>query len=168
MNIVLVLLRLLHIVAAVSWIGLGGVMTLYVVPLAVTSGEAGYHYLKSLFVRTAYTRLIPAIAGTTTLAGILLYLVGNASTHFTQTGNMVLGIGALAGLAATIHGGALTGRATTALNNELAKIPDGNQSVPAASLTQLNSLATTLLSHARISFVLMVIALVCMGSARYL
>ena len=168
MNIILVLLRLLHIVSAVSWLALGATMTLYVAPAAVTAGENGYRYLKTLFTRTAFTKAIPAVAGITTLAGILLYIVGNSSSHFSQTGNMVLGIGAVAGLIATIHGGALTGRATTALNKVLETVPDSNQSIPAATLTQLNSLATTLLGHARISLVLMVIALIGMGSARYL
>jgi len=168
MNIVLVVLRLLHIVSAVAWIALGATMTLYVAPAAVSAGETGYRYLKTLFTHTAFTRLIPAVAGLTTLAGILLYIVSDASSHFSQTGNIVLGIGAAAGLIATIHGGALTGRATTALNKVLETVPDGSQSIPSATLTQLNSLATTLLSHARISLVLMIVALVCMGSARYL
>ncbi len=168
MNILLVLLRLLHILSAVAWIAIGATMTLYIAPAAVNSGETGYRYLKTLFTRTAFTKLIPVVAGLTTLAGLLLYVVGDASSHFSQTGNMVLGIGAAAGLIATIHGGALTGRSTTALNKVLDTVPDGNQSIPSATLTQLNSLATTLLGHARLSLVLMVIALVCMGSARYL
>jgi len=168
MNIVLVLLRLLHIVSAVSWLAIGGTLTFFVAPSAVAAGESGYRYLKTLFTRTAFTRAIPMVAGTTTLAGILLYIVGNASSHFSQTGNMVLGIGAAAGLIATIHGGAITDRATKALSTALANLPDNAQSIAAATLTELNGLAATLLSHSRISMVLMVVALVCMGSARYL
>ncbi len=165
-TILLVVLRLLHIVSAVAWIALGATMTLYVAPAAVKAGETGYRYLKTLFTRTAFTRLIPMVAGLTTLAGILLYVVG--AGRFGPIGSAVLGIGAVAGLIATIHGGALTGRATTALTKVLETVPEGNQTIPAATLTELNNLATTLLGHARISLVLMVVALVCMGSARYL
>ena len=168
MNIVLVLLRLLHILGAVSWLALGGIMTLYVAPATVAAGETGYHYLKQLFTRTAFTKAIAPAAGITTLAGILLYIVGNASSHFTQTGNMVLGIGAVAGLIAAVHGGAVVGRAITAFNKVLATLPDGTQSIPSATLTELNGMATSLLGHARISLALMIVALVCMGSARYL
>ena len=100
------------------------------------------------------------VSGLTTLAGILLYLFGNSASHFSQAGNMVLGIGALAGLIATIHGGAMTGRATNALSAALAK-----EGTP---LPELNELAAKLLSHARLSLALMIIALVGMGSARYL
>jgi len=168
MNIVLVLLRLLHIVSAVSWLALGGMLTFYIAPAAVAAGENGYRFLKTLFTRTAYTRAIPMVAGTTTLAGLLLYAVGNAPSHFSQTGNIVLGIGAAAGFIATVHGGAVTDRATKALSKVLANLPDGTQPIATATTTELNGLATTLLGHARLSMILMLIALVCMGSARYL
>ncbi|MEZ4668984.1 MAG: hypothetical protein R3E39_13845 [Anaerolineae bacterium] len=160
MDIILVVLRLIHIVSAFAWFGLGVTLTLYVVPAAVSAGDTGFRYLKSLFLNTAFAKVIPIVSGVTTLAGILLYLVGNSASHFSQTGNMVLGIGAAAGLIATIHGGAVTGRATRALGMALAK--DGTP------LAELNDLTAKLSTHARLSLVLMVIALVCMGSARYL
>lgn len=160
MDIVLVLLRLIHIVSAFVWVGLGATLTLYIAPAAVAAGETGFRYLKSLLTQTAFARIIPMVSGLTTLAGILLYLFGNSASHFSQAGNMVLGIGALAGLIATIYDGAMTGRATNALGAALTK--DGTP------LAQLNDLAAKLLSHARISLVLMIIALVGMGSARYL
>jgi len=168
MNILLVLLRLLHIVSAVGWIALSASLTLYVVPSAVAASESGYRYLKGLFTRTAYTRAVAPVAGIATLAGILLYLVGGASSHFSQTGNIVLGIGALAGLAASIHGGAVVGRTTKVLEKALAGLPDSGGAIAVATLTELNGLAVKLLGEARISLILMIVALVCMGSARYL
>jgi hypothetical protein len=168
MNILLVLLRLLHIVAAVSWIALSGSLVLFILPSAVAASETGFRYLKGLFTRSAYARAISPIAGTTTLAGILLYLVGNAPSHFSQTGNIVLGIGAAAGLIATVHGGAIVGRSTTTFVKALASLPEGGGAIAAATLTDLNSQATKLLGEARISLIFMIVALVCMGSARYL
>jgi hypothetical protein len=168
MNILLVLLRLLHIVSAVGWIALSATLVLYVIPSAVASSETGYRYLKGLFTRTAYTKAIAPVAGIATLAGILLYVVGGASSHFSQTGNIVLGIGAVAGLIASVHGGAVVGRATKTLEKALANLPEGGGGIAAATMTELNGLTTTLLGHARISLILMVVALVCMGSARYL
>ena len=166
MGILLVLLRLLHIVAAVGWFALSGSLVMFILPSAVTASETGFRYLKGLFTRTAYARAIAPVAGTTTLAGILLYLVGGG--RFGPTGSIVLGIGALAGLAATIHGGAIVGRSTTAFVKSLASLPEDGGAIAAATLTDLNSQATKLLGEARISFALMIVALVCMGSARYL
>lgn len=169
MDIVLVLLRLLHIIFAFTWVGLGISLTFFVAPAAAAAGESGLRFMKSLLTRTSYPMAIAAASGLTTLAGILLYLIGNASTHFTQTGNMVLGIGAAAGLLATIHGGAITGRATGALAESLAKnVPDDNKPIPATALNELRDLGMKLGSHTRLSMILMIIALIGMGSARYL
>lgn len=166
--ILLILLRLLHIISAFAWLGLGAATTFYVAPAAITAGESGFRFLKTLLTRTSYGSIFGATAGLTMLAGILLYIVGSPS-RFSQVGNMVLGIGVLAGIVAGIHGGAITGRATRALGEALAqRVPDGEQSIPADSLPVLRELAAKVLSHSRVSFILMAIALVGMGSARYL
>jgi hypothetical protein len=169
MDIVLVLLRLIHIVASVAWIGLGGVMALYIGPAVGRAGESGLRFLKTLLTKTSYAKVFPAASGLTVLAGILLYLVGNAASHFTTTGNVVLGIGALAGLLAIIHGGAITGRATSALGAALVQyVPDGNQPIAAEGLAVLRERASKVATHANLSFILTIIALIGMGSARYL
>jgi hypothetical protein len=169
MDILLILLRLLHIVSAFAWFGLGIALTLFIAPAAVSAGESGFRFFKSLFTQTAFARAFPIVSGLTTLAGILLYLFGNAVAHFSQTGNIVLGIGTAAGILATIHGGAVTGRATSALGEALSqRVPDGSQAIPADALPVLNDLAAKLLSHARVSMALMIVALLGMGTARYL
>ncbi|MBZ0303656.1 MAG: hypothetical protein K8J31_28205 [Anaerolineae bacterium] len=168
MDVLLVLLRLLHIVSAFAWVGLSVAVTFYVAPAALKAGESGLRFLKTLLTRTNFGSIFAIVSGLTTLAGILLYLFGNSMAHFSQTGNIVLGIGAVAGLLATIHGGAVVGRSTRALGTALVQqVPETG---PIASDVQrtLTDLAATLLGHARLSMVLMVIALVCMGSARYL
>lgn len=169
MDILLILLRLIHIVSAFAWVGLGAATVFYIVPAATTAGESGLRFMKNLLTRTAYPRAFPMFAGLTMLAGILLYFVADSASHFSRTGNMVLGIGALAGILAGIHGGAVTGRATKALGEGLAQhVPDGAQSIPADAQSTLADLSAKLLSHSRVSFILMVIALLGMGLARYL
>ena len=168
MDIVLVLLRLIHILAAVAWVGMGITMMLYIGPAAGAAGESGLRFMKSLTGRTGFVRAIPAAAGITVLAGILLYLVGNAASHFSQVGNMMLGAGAIVGIVAIVHGGAVTGRATQALAKALAEqVPDDGP-IPADALPNLRQLSMTLASHSRISVILTIIALIAMGSARYL
>jgi hypothetical protein len=166
MNILISLLRLLHILSAFAWFGLGATMALYVAPAAVASGESGLKFLRSLFLTTPVARAIPITGGITTLAGIVLYLTGDPANAFSSFGNIVLGIGALAGIAAAIHGGMMTGRATRALAAALAT--SGDQPYSAEVLTSLRAKADALVMHSRVSFVLMAIALIGMASARYL
>lgn len=169
MDILLVLLRLLHIVAAMTWFGLGAASFFYISPASIAAGEGGLRFLKALFTRTNFSSIFAAAGGLTVLAGILLYLVGNAASHFTQTGNIVLGIGAVFGILAVIHGGASTGRTTKALAEAINQyVPDGAQPIAADALPILRQHAEKMLTDSRVSFVLMLIALIGMGSARYL
>lgn len=169
MNILIVLLRLLHIVSAFAWVGLGVASVFYISPSAIAAGESGMRFLKTLLTRTNYGTMFAAAAGITTLAGILLYLFADSASRFTSTGNMVLGTGALFGILATLHGGFATGRATTALTEAVKQhVPDGAQAIAAEALPILRERAEKLMTHSRISLVLMIIALIGMGSARYL
>jgi hypothetical protein len=168
MDIILVLLRLIHIVAAFVWIGMGITTAFFIAPAAAAAGESGLRYMKSLLTRTSYAKTFPAVSGITMLAGILLYLLGSMS-YFSQTGNIVLGIGALAGILAGIHGGVKTGRATRNLGEALVQyIPDGTNAVTADGLAVLRERAQKVASDSRVSLILMIIALLGMASARYL
>jgi len=121
-----------------------------------------------LLIRTPFPTVIAATSGLTTLFGILLYVISNSANYFSTTGNIVLGIGAVAGLAATIHGGAVVGRATGKFGAALTQhVPDSG-SIAVDSLATLRTLAMDMGSHARVSLILMIVALIGMGSARYL
>ncbi len=101
MTLLLAALRLIHIAAAFAWVGLSMALAVYVLPTATIIGESGLRFFKALYTRTPFSMAIAATSGVTVLAGILLYLFG-ASSHYSSLGNIVLGIGALAGLAAGI------------------------------------------------------------------
>ncbi|MBE2183997.1 MAG: hypothetical protein IAE89_11265 [Anaerolineae bacterium] len=169
MDILLVLLRLLHIIAAFVWIALGLTQVLFVGPAVGKSGESGLRFLKALLTKTAFPMAFPIAAGLTVLAGILLYFVSNSASHFSTTGNIVLGIGAASGLLAAGHGGAVTGRITGDMAKALVQyVPDDHSPISAEGLQALRGYAMKLASHGRISLVLMIVALVGMGAARYL
>ena len=142
-------------------------MALYVAPAVVAAGESGYRYMKSLLTSTRIAMAFPMVSGIAILAGILLYITGDVGNNFSTTGQIVLGVGALFGIAAGVHGGAIAGRALRAFGESLSKLAD-NQPIANDALTTLREQASAVGNHARVSFALMVIALICMGSARYL
>lgn len=168
MDILFTALRLIHIAAAVVWVGFGLATVLYIGPASAAAGESGLRFLKALLTRTSYGAIFGMAAGVTMLAGIIMYLLG-APSHFSTTGNIVLGIGALAGIAAGIHGGAVTGRASRALAEALTQhVPEGNESISADGLVTLRERAQAMASHGRLSVILVIVALIGMGAARYL
>lgn len=161
------LLRLLHILAAVAWVGAGLVQVLMIGPATAAAGESGLRFTKVLNTVSAYRMVFPVGGGLTVLAGILMYVLGRP-TRFSNTGEMVLGIGAVVGIAAAIHGGAIVSRGTAELVGLLDKYVPNSGAIPADGLAAIRASAAGLASHARISFVLMVVALIAMGGARYI
>lgn len=169
MDIVHVVLRLIHIIAAVVWFGAGVATLFYVVPAVSAAGDSGLRFMKALLTRTPYAKTFPITAGLTMLAGILLYAVSDSASYFSTLGNAALGTGALAGILAGIHGGMKTGRTTRELGEGLVQyVQDGTGAVPAEGISTLRERADRLASDARVSFILMVIALLGMSIARYL
>ena len=167
MNLLLAALRLIHIVAAFAWVGLSMAMAVYILPTATIIGESGLRYLKALYTRTPFNMAFAATSGVTVLAGILLYLL-RASDHYSSVGQIVLGVGALAGLAAGIHGGAVIARTSRAFEEALKQqVPDG-QPISADASASLTATERLLAEQSRIALILTAIALIGMASARYL
>ncbi len=160
MDIYLIVLRLVHIVAAVLWVGTGFFTTVILVPTVVRLGTDAAQFIRGLGQSSVFKMVFPVSAGVTVLAGILLYLKPGESSHFSSTGWIVLSIGALAGIIGAIHGGAILGRMTGVYMGKLAS--------GSADSGELSTLGAKLLQHANISLVLAVVALVGMASARYL
>jgi uncharacterized membrane protein len=169
MNLAITLLRIIHIMAVFSWAAMGLFVTFYVMPAAAHAGDNGLRFLKMLYNRTSYNMVIGIAALLTTLAGVLLYLTNDPYNKFSQTGQIVLGIGSVAGLLSFGHGLTANRKISEAYGKALAiNIPDGDQPISEAARPELAQLAKKLVVNGRIGSVLMIIALVGMGAARYL
>lgn len=167
--IAITIFRLLHIVAGVIWVGAGVLVSMYVEPALERSGVDTTQFMRSLYTRTGFDKLMPIVAVITTVAGIILYWMvtnGFSDADFMRSGKgIVLGIGALFGLLAFGHGGGTLGRMTgkyTKLVNEAGDNPTKEQQ---QSLTELEA---KLRHHGRISMWLAVLAVVFMAGARYI
>ena len=167
--IAITIFRLLHIVAGVIWVGAGVLVSMYLEPALERSGVDTTKFMRALYTRTGYTKLMPAVAITTTVAGVILYWMvtnGFSDVDFMRSGKgIVLGIGALIGLLAFGHGGGAMGRMTgqyVEMLNEAGDDPTGEQQ---QSLTELEG---KLRRHGRISMWLAVAAVVFMAGARYI
>jgi len=124
--LMLSILRAAHIVAAALWVGAGALLTLIIMPSIRSAGAAGGAVIAES-MRRGMGIFMPSVAGTTILTGLLLYWIWfgarGAGASFGAGGIMLL-VGALAGVAAAIMGGAILGR-TSAELAELARTPAG-------------------------------------------
>jgi hypothetical protein len=123
--------RMLHILLAALWLGAGALLTLYLLPTLRRLGVAGQPTLRSL-EGLGLSRFMAAIGGLTLLSGLSLYwtlTAGlNADAIRSPTG-MVFGIGAVAGILASIVGGGVIGRSIKRLDALGAGSADGPEAI---------------------------------------
>lgn len=167
--IAITVFRLLHIVAGVIWVGSAVLLSMYIDPALDRSDVDTSKFMRALYTRTSFTKLMPAVAIITTVAGLVLYWMvtnGFSDAAFMRSGQgIVLSIGALFGLFAFGHGGGALGR-MTGKYVDLVKEAGDNPSTEQQQ--SLEALEAKLRLHSRISMWLAVVAVIFMAGARYI
>src|ERR671919_296078 len=108
------LLRIIHIVAGVFWVGGTLIMTFFVGPTVGATGEAGQKFVGHLMNNLKFSNRMSAAAGTTIVAGFILYWIDSAgftSPWMTSGAGRGFGIGAGFALIGFVFG-LLLGRTT--------------------------------------------------------
>lgn len=167
MDILVTLLRLTHIVAGIVWVGLAATGAWVVHPVGKKLGDKGDSLLRLFYGYSNYNKVFPVVAILTTLAGLILWGMradGMQLQGFTNTGSIVMGIGALFGILAFGHGAGATGR----FGGNYAKLARAVEEGDASKADELAETRKKVFTHANISAILTVIAAVAMSSARYL
>ena len=155
--LIVTILRLLHIVGGLVWVGAAIVMSFYVEPALDRAGADGRRIMRRLYIETSFPSLIPLSALVTTLAGLLLY--GMLSYHEALSSGMglVLTLGALIGLLAFGHGWFAVWR------------PARRYAASSKSdASEQEALEVKLQRNGRISVWLALVSLVLMAGARYI
>ena len=156
------ILRAAHILAAALWLGAGAMLTLYIMPSIRSAGAAGGAVMAES-MRRGLGIFMASVAGTTILTGLFLYWIWFAARGTGAsfgTGGILLLIGALAGVAAAVMGGAILGR-TSAQLAELAGAPAGE-----ATQARIAALHERGAAASRIVLALLIVALLLMIFSR--
>lgn len=156
----LYIVRALHILAAALWVGAAAMLTLHVMPAIRRSGAAGGTVLVEA-VRRGVGVFMPIVAGTTILTGVWLYVAWyqvRGGIH--GAGALMLTLGALAGFAAAIIGGAVLGRTVAALADLAIGPADAANEARIAALHQRGAAAS------RAALALLIAALLLMVLSR--
>ncbi len=158
--ILISVLRLLHIVGGLVWVGAAIMMSFFVEPTAARAGAAGTSFLRALYRETNLPRMIPLAAVLTTGAGLLLYEMLSYSGAMGSPVGLVMTAGASFGLLAFLHGLFAVWRPAQRFANALKSSGTAEQ-----ALAQLEA---KLRRNGRISMWLAVVSLALMAGARYI
>ena len=171
MNATIIILRVLHILCGVYWVGTVFFIAQYFEPIVRGMGPAGAPIIQGLQARGYFSKM-PIIAVITVLSGVgLLYIdsSGFSAAWMSSLTGVGLSIGALFGVAG-LGVGLSVMRPTTVrmakLNQEAQSIPDGP--ARAAHLAPMAGLRNRITIASRWTAALLLVAVVAMSVSRYL
>lgn len=167
MNILVIILRLLHILAAVIWGGGALIMEFFIGRTIMATGSSGQQFVQHLMNKVKMHRFMTVAAFITVLAGTILYWLDSDgfSSAWVRSGTGIgFGIGAGFGLIAFVFGAIFGGS-----NAKLAEIGAQVQGKPTeAQLSQIQALQKRIRTVSPIHTYSMILAMIFMATARYL
>ena len=162
--VVLFLLRAIHVVGGVLWVGGVVVVTFYLLPATLAVGPAAQPMMQFIMGRRKLSVYLMLVAILTTLAGVLL-MVRNISLTDGAWARSPMGIGISAGAAAAI----LALIVGMAVNAPAAKRMSGppKPGVPPLTDEERAGLMRRIAFGSRVTMILLSIAALLMATARY-
>ena len=160
------LLRIIHIVGGVFWVGGTLVMTFFIGPTIGAIGEPGQRFVNHLMNNLKFSNRMAIASGATVLAGFILYALDARAGEAWQRSNFAIGLGigaafALIGFVAGIMIGR-TIKTMVQLGGQIQGKPSPEQ------MTRLQQLQKRQSTYSMVATATLVIATIFMAIARYL
>lgn len=171
MNVyVLLILRITHILAGVLWAGAAVFYLFFVKPSVKSIGPAGPQFMQSLVQRRRYPLFMMSTSLLTVLAGgiLFLYASGGLNLAWIKTGPVIgFTIGSLAALVAFLVGSLGIGPTSGRMGAVGQQVAAAGGPPSPEQLGILQTLEKRLSRFETFDFVMLVIALLTMATARY-
>lgn len=164
------ILRPLHVIFGMLWFGFGSLAVWVLHPAAAKLGAKGESLLRTFYGYSNYGAVVGVSAIVTSLAGLIMWparVDGMDFVAFGSTGDIVMLVGAVAGLLAWGHGGAATGK-YVGLFAKLGKELEETANPKDEQLAAYEDAKKKMFLHTNISAWVTLVAVVCMAGARYL
>lgn len=169
-TVYVIVLRLLHILGGVFWVGAAWMIPGFLYPTANAAGPEGTKFLQRLF-QSRLPALISAGAGLNILAGLLLYWRDSGHLRvdwITTRAGLAFTTGGVASIVAFVIGFAVTKPAADRMGALGKEIQAAGKPPTPEQVAELQGLGKRTADAATWVAVLLAIALVAMAIARYL
>lgn len=168
MDILILILRLIHVFGAVYWAGGSFMLVSLIEPAAMKSGEEGQKFMQYLGSRSKLSSSMGGAAIGTVLSGLILYYVlfnNNFAGAMSSGYGIFLSFGALFGILAWIAGFYFNGRAGSRMKALSEQMAAAGGPPTAEQLAEMQALSKQMSMGGRISSVLLTLALIGMAGA---
>jgi len=169
MDIYTIVLRLLHILAGVFWVGAIWMIAGFVMPTAEASAPDGPKFMQRLF-QGRLPMVISAAAGTNILAGLLLYWKDSGGLRLdwiTTRAGLTFTIGGLAAIVAFVLGIVVNKAAADRLGELGKAIQAAGKPPTPEQVVEMKLLQAKLSMGTKWAAALLTLALIAMAVARY-
>ena len=167
---IMIVLRLVHILAGLFWVGGMVTLTAFLVPAVRASGPAAGKVMIELMLKRKLRVWLTSAMGLTILSGILMMWRLDVVTHHawirTASGKTLM-FGALAALIAGIAGGAVAGPANQRLATIGASVGAGGGAATAEQQAEMARLQKRAGVGMRLTVIFVLVAAGAMAVARY-
>ncbi len=170
MHAELLILRIVHVVGSVIWVGTAVFLSFFLIPAFGAAGPAGAPVMGALIKRRMFV-IVPAIAVFTILAGLRLLWInsgGYSAAYFATRSGMTYATGAVVsivgfGIFLTVNRPAI-GR-LGALQAQMAQLSEAERG---PLMAQVNALRQRTATASRVIAILLLVAAVTMAIGRYM
>lgn len=169
MNIYMIVLRLIHILSGVFWVGAAWMLAGFIQPTARAVGPDAAKFMQRL-MQSRLSVLISAAAILTVLSGFLLYdrISGFQLQWIATRAGIGFSLGAIAGIIALIIGGGVTGPVSMRLARLGKEVQATGQPPTPEHLARMGQLQARLGAATLWTAIISGVALFFMAIARYL
>ncbi len=166
MNVLLIILRLIHILSGVFWVGGAVIAYFFLFPAVAATGAAGQQTMGHIVNKGRLTARLTIASMLTVLAGAALYWIdshGFTSPWTVSAPGLGFALGAIFALVGLGYG-LVVGRSFQALSRMAA----ASQGKPSPEqLSQMQAIQKRIAMASQINTFALILALVCMATARY-
>lgn len=166
MSVLIIVLRIVHIVGGVFWVGSAMFGTVLLGPAVAATGASGREFMDYLVSKARMSTRMSAASGLTVLAGAILYWIdssGLTSSWTTSGPGLGFGIGAILALVGMGIGGMVG-----ASGKKIGRLAAAAQGKPSeAQLAEMRAAQAAMSQASLWSTIALIVSLVCMATARY-
>jgi len=168
-RIITMLLRLVHILAGIFWVGSVFLLTGFLLPTVRATGREGGRFMQHLMQQRRLPVFLAVGMGLTVLSGVTLYARMVSATHGAWAGTrpgIVYGLGGLSAILAGVVGGVINGPAAQRMASVGQRMSEAGAPT-AEQQAEMQRLQARLVLGSRIVASLLLVAAAAMAVGRY-
>lgn len=165
----IILLRLVHIVTGIFWVGAALMLTFFISPVAAALQESGKQFMTQLIQKTPFNKIIIITSLLSVSAGLALYWIdsnGFQSAWMSSGPGIGFGLGGVASLIG-LHFGFQQNRRSTAMIKLGQQIQSQGQPPSETQLKSIQSLQDKLKTGGMLNAIFLLLASLLMATARF-